>query len=125
MDEEELLQAQSEHNGTAEQEEQTTASAICKFKNKIFQGTLKRPRYQPEMASAALMKYLVESDKKRQAEPPVDPIDTFFKSISATVKMFSPLQVKNICDCILSGIDRNFKRNQIFTFIRIFFRLSR
>jgi hypothetical protein len=34
------------------------------------------------------MKYLVESDKERQAEPPVDPIDAFFKSIAATVKRF-------------------------------------
>jgi len=34
------------------------------------------------------MKYLVESDKERQAEPPVDPIDAFFKSIAATVKVF-------------------------------------
>jgi hypothetical protein len=31
-DEEELLQAESEHGGTAEQEEQTPASAKCKFK---------------------------------------------------------------------------------------------
>jgi hypothetical protein len=36
------------------------------------------------------MKYLVECDKERQAEPPVDPIDVFFKSIAATVKNFSP-----------------------------------
>jgi len=36
------------------------------------------------------MKYLVESDKERQAEPPADPNDTFFKSIAATVKTFSP-----------------------------------
>ena len=43
-DEEELLQAESEHDGTAEQEEQTPASAKNKFKNKIFRGTLKRPR---------------------------------------------------------------------------------
>jgi hypothetical protein len=33
--EEELLQAESEHDGTAEQEEQTPASAKNKFKNKI------------------------------------------------------------------------------------------
>jgi hypothetical protein len=33
--EEELLQAESEHGGTAEQEEQTVASAKTKFKNKI------------------------------------------------------------------------------------------
>jgi hypothetical protein len=89
-DEKELLQAQSEHDGAAEQEEQTPANAKCKFKNKIFRGKLKRPRYQTETASAVLMKYLVESDKKRQAEPPVDPKDAFFKSNAATVKTFSP-----------------------------------
>ena len=64
---EELLQAESELDGTAEQEEQTPASAKNKFKNKIFRGTLKRPRYHHETASAVLMKYLVESDKERQA----------------------------------------------------------
>jgi hypothetical protein len=95
-DEEELLQAESEHDGTAEQEEQTPARAKNKFKNKIFRGPLNRPRYQPETASAVLMKYLVESDKERQAEPPVDPIDAFFKSIAATVKTFSPYH-QNIC----------------------------
>jgi hypothetical protein len=42
------------------------------------------------------MKYLVESDKERQAEPPVDPIDAFFKSTAATVKTFSPYR-QNIC----------------------------
>jgi hypothetical protein len=42
------------------------------------------------------MKYLVESDKERQAEPPVDPIDTFFKTIAATVKTFSSYH-KNTC----------------------------
>jgi hypothetical protein len=42
------------------------------------------------------MNYLVESDKERQAEPPVDPIDAFFKSITATVKTFSPYH-QNIC----------------------------
>jgi len=40
-DEEELLQAESEHGGTAQQEEQTPASAKYKFKNKIFRGTPK------------------------------------------------------------------------------------
>jgi len=75
-----------------------------KFENKIFRGT-KHPRHQPETAFAVLMKYLVESDKERQAEPPADPIDAFFKSIAATAKnVFSlsskHLQVKNICDCI-------------------------
>ena len=95
-DEEELLQAESEHEGTAEQEEQTPASARKKFKNEVFRGTLKRPRYQPEMAPAVLMKYLVESDKKRQVETPVHPIDAFFKSIAATVKTFSPYH-QNIC----------------------------
>ena len=104
-DEEEFLQAESEYDGAAEKEEQTAASAKNKFKNKIFRGTLKRPRHQPETASAVLMKYLVERDKERQAEPPVNPIDPFFKSIAATVKkVFSLsskyLQVKNICDCI-------------------------
>jgi hypothetical protein len=91
-----LLQAESEHDGTAEQEEQTSASTKNKFKNKIFRGTLKCPRDQPETASAVLMKYLVESDKERQAEQPVDPIDAFFKSIAATVKTFSPYH-QNIC----------------------------
>jgi hypothetical protein len=38
-DEEELLQTQSKHDGTAEQEEQTPASVKNKFKNKIFRGT--------------------------------------------------------------------------------------
>jgi hypothetical protein len=85
----------SEHDGTAEQEEQTPASAKNKFENKIFRGT-KRPGYQPETASAALMKYLVESDKERQTEPPVDPTDAFFKSIAATLKKFPPVY-QNIC----------------------------
>jgi hypothetical protein len=87
-DEEEMLQAESEHDGSAEQEQRTPASAKNKFKNKIFQGT--HPRYQPETAFAVLMKYLVESDKERQAGQPVDPTDAFFKSIAATVKTFSP-----------------------------------
>jgi hypothetical protein len=39
---------------------------------------------------------LVELDKERQAEPPVDPVDAFFKSIAATVKTFSPYH-QNIC----------------------------
>jgi hypothetical protein len=43
-DEEELLHAEIEHDGRAEQEEQTAASAKDKFKNKIFRGTIKRPR---------------------------------------------------------------------------------
>ena len=63
-DEEELLQAKSEHDGTAEQEEQTPASAKNKLENKIFRGT-KHPRYQPETASVVLMKYLVGSNKER------------------------------------------------------------
>jgi hypothetical protein len=41
------------------------------------------------------MKYLVASDKERQAAPPVDPTDAFFKSL-ATVKTFSPYH-QNIC----------------------------
>jgi hypothetical protein len=94
--EEELLQAESERDGTAEQEEQTPASAKNEFKNKIFRWTLKRPRYQPETASAVLVKYLVESDKERPAEPPVDSTDAFFKRTAATVKTFSPPH-QNIC----------------------------
>jgi hypothetical protein len=94
VNEEKLLQAVSDNDGTAEQEEQTSAIVTNKFKNKIFRGT--RPRYQPETASAVLIKYLVESDEERQAEPPVDPIDAFFKSIAATVKTFSPYH-QNIC----------------------------
>jgi hypothetical protein len=104
-DEEELLQAESEHDGTTEQEEQTPTSAKNKSKNKIFRGTLKRPRYQPETASAVLMKYLVERDKERQTESPVDPTDTFFKSIAATVKTFSPYH-QNICKSKIFAIVR-------------------
>ena len=100
-----------------------------KFRNKIFRGTLKGPGYQPETASAVLMKYLVESDKERKAEPPVDPNDAFFKSIAETVTTFSPYH-QNICkswifnDCIWSGNDRNFTRNKVCAFIRILFWLS-
>jgi len=54
-DEEELLQAESKHDVTAEKEEQTPASAKIKFENKIFRGT-KRPNYQPETASAVLIR---------------------------------------------------------------------
>jgi hypothetical protein len=42
------------------------------------------------------LKYLVESDQERQAEPPIDPRDAFFKSIAARVKTFSPYHQK-IC----------------------------
>jgi len=66
-----------------------------KFENKILRET-KHPRYQPETASALLMKYFVESGKERQAEPPTDPIDAFFKSIAATLKTYS-LYHQNIC----------------------------
>jgi hypothetical protein len=66
-DEEELLQAESEHDGTAEQEDGTPVSAKNKFKYRIFRRTLNHPRYQPETPSAVLMKYLVKSDKERQA----------------------------------------------------------
>jgi hypothetical protein len=62
-DEEELLQAESKHDGTAEKEEQTPASTKNKFENRIFRGT-KRPTYQPETASAVLMKYFVEMIRK-------------------------------------------------------------
>ena len=74
-----------------------------KFKNTIFRGTLKRPRYQPETASAVLMKYLAESGKKRQAEPPADQTDAFFESIPATVKTFSPYN-QNVCKSRISAI---------------------
>jgi len=124
-DEEELLHAESKHDGTAEKEEQTPASAKNKFETKIFWGT-KRPTYQPETASSVLTKYLVESDKGRQAEPPVDPTDAFFKSIAATVKTFSPYhQSQEYLRWYLSGIDRNITRNQVYAFIRILFWLSR
>jgi len=54
-DEEELLQAESKHDVTAEKEEQTPASTKIRFENKIFQGT-KRPNYQPETAFAVLIR---------------------------------------------------------------------
>ena len=63
-DKEEMLQAESEHDGPAEQEEQTPASAKNNFEYKPFRGT-KHPRYQPETASAVLMKYLVERKDKQ------------------------------------------------------------
>jgi hypothetical protein len=78
------------------------------------------------MASSVLTKYLVGSEKGRQAEPPVDPTDAFFKSNAATVKTFSPYhQSQEYLRLYLSGIDRNFTRNQVYAFIRIFFWLSR
>jgi hypothetical protein len=51
------------------------------------------------------MKYLVESDHKKEAVPLVGPVNAFFKTTARTVKkVFSlsskHLQVKNICDCI-------------------------
>jgi hypothetical protein len=49
------------------------------------------------------MKYFVERDKERQAEPPVDPIDAFFKSIAATVTTFSPYH-QNVCKSKLFSI---------------------
>jgi hypothetical protein len=42
------------------------------------------------------MKYLAIIGKKKLAEPPIDPIDAFFKSNAATVKTFSPYH-QNIC----------------------------
>jgi hypothetical protein len=110
-DEEELLRAKSEHDGTVEQEGQDPASAKNKFKNKIFRRT-KRPTYQPETASGVRMKYLVESDKERQAEPPVDPIDAFFKSIAATLKTFSPYH-QNICKSRIFEIVSEVERTEI------------
>ena len=61
---------------------------IISAKIRFLEGHKKRPSYRPETASAVLMKYLVQSDKKRQAEPPVDLVDAFFKGIAATVKSF-------------------------------------
>jgi hypothetical protein len=90
-----LSTRKDEHDGRAEQEQQTPGSAKHNFENKIFRGT-KHRSYQPERASAVLLKYLVGSDKERQAEPPVDPIDSFFKIIATTVKTFSPYR-QNIC----------------------------
>jgi len=85
------------------------------FKNKILWGTQKRPRYRPETASAVLMKYLVESDKNGQAEPPCWSGRRIFQKHCSNSRKCSSLpskhlQVKNICDCIWSGNDRNFKR---------------
>jgi hypothetical protein len=57
-DEEELLQAESEHDGT---EEHTSSVVTNKIKKSYFLGT--RRRYEPETVSAVVMKYLVESDK--------------------------------------------------------------
>ena len=109
-DEEELLQAESKHDGTAEKEDQTPASAKNNFVNKIFQGT-KCPTYQPETASAILMKYLVESDKEKQAEPPVDPTDAFFKIIAATLKTFYPYQ--NNCKSRIFEIESEVELTEI------------
>jgi hypothetical protein len=118
--EEELLQAECEHDGTAEQQLQTPSSAKYKFKNKIFRGTIKHPRYQPETASAVLMKYLVESDQERQAEPPANPIDAFFKSIAARVKTFSPYH-QHICKSRVFVIVSEVEMTEVYTFIRMFF----
>jgi len=98
--------------------------------NKIFQGTQKSPRYQPQTESAVLMKHLVESDKERQAEPPVDPTDAFLKSTAATVKTFSPYY-QNICKsrtfATVPKVEMTeiLQETQIYAFIRIFFWLSR
>jgi hypothetical protein len=35
------------------------------------------------------MKYLVESDQERQAEPPADPIDAFLKHCGKSKNVFS------------------------------------
>ena len=74
-----------------------------KFKNKIFLGTQKCPRYESETAPEVIMKYLVDNDKERQAKQPVDPIEAFFKIIAATVKTFSPHH-QNICQSRISAI---------------------
>ena len=39
---------------------------------------------------------MVESRKERQAEPPADPIEAFFKSIGEKIKNVSPYH-QNIC----------------------------
>ena len=78
-----------------------------------------------------MMKYLVESNKERQAEPPVDPTDAFFKSIAATVKTFSPYY-QNICKSRIFATVSEVEMTEIlqepksvYAFIRIFFWLSR
>jgi hypothetical protein len=48
------------------------------------------------MPSAVLMKYLVESDHKKEAVLLVGPINAFFKTSAGTVKTFSPYH-QNIC----------------------------
>jgi hypothetical protein len=58
------------------------------------------------------MKYLVKSDKERQAEPPVDPIDSFFKSTAATVKTFSSYR-QNICKSIIIAIASEVEMTEI------------
>ena len=84
-------------------QQNTRSRAQNKFKHKVFRGTLKCPTYQSEMAPTVLIEYFVGSDKKRQAEPPVDPIDAFFKSIAATIKTFSPYH-QNICKSSILAI---------------------
>jgi len=100
-----LLQAESEHDGTGEQGEQTPGSAKSKFENKIFRGT-KQPRYQPETASAVLMKYLVE--RKDKQNHLLIPFTHFLKNIAAAVKTFTPYH-QNICKsrifAIVSGVE--------------------
>jgi hypothetical protein len=49
------------------------------------------------------MKYLIEMDREKQAEPPVNPTDGFFKSIAATLKRFVPYH-QNVCKLRMSGI---------------------
>jgi hypothetical protein len=76
------------------------------------------------------MKYLVESDKERQAEPPVDPIDAFFRRIAATVKTFSAYH-QNICKprifAIVSEVEMTeiLHDTQVYAFVRILFWFSR
>jgi len=75
------------------------------------------------------MKYLVESNKERQAEPPVFPTDAFFQKYCSKSEIFSHHQnickVKNICDCVWSGNNINFRRNKVYAFIRVFLWISR
>jgi len=51
---------------------------INKFENKIFRGT-KYPRYQPETASALLMKYFVEVIRKDKQNHLLIPLMHFSK----------------------------------------------
>lgn len=60
-------------------------------KNSMKYSLKKRKLEKTETASSVLMKYLVESDKQEtKVTANNHPIDIFFNSLAATVKMFSP-----------------------------------